>query len=225
MPTPRLQPLPAQADPELPSGRFTRRVTLEDAVGLGRGPRHEQTALLTRAFESQHEVLEHYYGAWAAVAVALVREGSRERIEFACAPDVELEQNVEELLFRAHSLYQQARLTLDAGRDRTVVVHMAYGVIAGVFKELDRAAAGQETDLTHVSYLEHACSRAERYFNRAAQRRAQLRYLAGVFGGLGVIALVGALLAVGLSTLPAIDGESPMFLASLIGGGAGALLS
>jgi hypothetical protein len=214
-----LQPVPTASE------RFVRAVTLDDALGVSQGPRHEQTALLTRAFEAQHEVLEHYYGSWVAVAVALVREDGRERIELAVAPDVELEQNVEELLFRAYSFYRQVDLTLTTGRDRALLVHMAYGVIAGIFKELDRAAALKTTECTRMAYLEEACGRAERYFSRAAQRRAQLRYLAGVTGGLAVIAAIGALLGLGLTTLPDVHDEAPLFIASLIAGGAGALLS
>ena len=68
-------------------------------------------------------MLERYYGSWVAVAVALVRDTTdarREKIEFACAPDVELEQDVEELLFRAYSLYRQVHLTFVSGRDRAL---------------------------------------------------------------------------------------------------------
>src|SRR6187397_3118676 len=97
--TSRLQSLPSlPAVPDSAPGRFTRRVTLEDALGVGKGPRNEQTALLTRAFETQHEVIERYYGSWVAVAVALVKEDGREKLEFACAPEVKMEQGVEELL-------------------------------------------------------------------------------------------------------------------------------
>jgi hypothetical protein len=46
-----------------------------------------------------------------------------------------------------------------------------------------------------------------------------------VTGGLGVIGIVGFLLALGLATLPDVHERSAMFLASLIAGGAGALLS
>jgi len=222
----RLQSLPSHpaVDDSAP-GRFTRQVTLEDALGVGKGPRNEQTALLTRAFETQHDVIERYYGSWVAVAVALVKEDGRERLEFACAPEVKMEQGVEELLFRAYSLYRQVQLTFETGRDRSLLIHMTYGVIAGIFKELDRAAALKQVECSRIAYLETACVRAERYFSRASQRRAQLRYLAGVTGGLGVIAVVGVLLALGLETLPEIHGESPMFLASLIAGGVGAVLS
>src|SRR6188472_3380303 len=103
---------PVSAPPRSEGGRFTRRVTLEDAIGVGHGPRHEQTALLTRAFETQHDVLEHYYGSWVAVAVALVREDGLEKIELAVAPDVGIDQKVEELLFGAYSLYRQVHLTM-----------------------------------------------------------------------------------------------------------------
>jgi len=218
---------------EVPGGRrFRRRVSLEDAIGVGSGPRAEPTALLVRAFETQHEVLEAYYGSWIAVAVALVRDPAdsrRERLEFVCGPDVHLEQGVEELLFKAYTLYRQVDLTFEAGRDRALCLQMVYGVIAGLFKELDRAAAthagDRPVDRARVGYLESACGRAEGYFRRAAQRRAQVRYLTGVTGGLSAIAAVGFLLALGLAQLPELQDQSGMYLASLIAGGMGALLS
>ena len=42
---------------------------------------------------------------------------------------------------------------------------MTYGVISGIFKELDRAAALKQTECSRIAYLETACSRAERYFS------------------------------------------------------------
>jgi hypothetical protein len=150
-------------------------------------------------------------------------------LELSVAPDVQLEQDVEELLFRAYSLYRQVDLTFEAGRDRALCLRMLYGVIAGLFKELDRNAAthaeGAPGESARVEYLEAALGRAEGYFRRAAQRRAQSRYLAGVIGGLTVIAGVGFLLALGLSMLPDLQDQSGMYLASLIAGGMGALLS
>ena len=212
-----------------PERRFRRPVTLEDAIGVGSGPQTERTALLVRAFETQNDVLERYYGSWIAVAVALVSERGRERLELSVAPDVRLEQDVEELLFRAYSLYRQVDLTFESGRDRALCLRMLYGVIAGMFKELDRNAAshaeGAPVESTRVEYLVAALNRAEGYFRRAAQRRAQSRYLAGVIGGLTVIAGVGFLLALGLSMLPDLQDQSGMYLASLIAGGMGALLS
>jgi hypothetical protein len=212
-----------------PKGRFRRALSLEDAFGVGSGPQAERAALLVQAFESEHMVLERYYGSWIAVAVALVREDGRERLEIACAPDVHLEQSVEELLFRAYALYRQVDLTFEAGRDRALCLRMLYGVISGLFKELDRNAAthaeGQPVECARVEYLDAALDRADGYFRRAAQRRAQLRYLVGVIGGLTVIAGVGFLLAIGLAMLPDLQDQSGMYLASLIAGGVGALLS
>ena len=200
-------------------------MTLAEAIGLGNGPRAEKTALLVRAFETQHDVLESYYGSWIAAAVALVDDRGRERLELACAPDVRLEQDVEELLFKAYSLYRQVDLTFAYGRDRALCLRMVYGVISGLLKELDRAEAMDHADAARIHYLQLACERAEAYFARAAQRRAQLRYLGGVIGGLGSIAAVGFLLSLGLAELPDIQGQSKMYLASLIAGGMGALLS
>jgi len=225
--TPRMQFEATLTDPQ--QGRFAR-VTLEDAIGVSRGPRAEQTALRVRAFENQHDVLERYFGTHVAVGVALLRDPlrpERDVIRFAAAPDVQLEQSVEELLFRAATLYSQVHLTFEDGRDRALCLHMVYGVIAGLFKELDRAAAapGEHVHLecTGYTYLEKACTRAEMYFRRAAQRRAQARYLAGMLGGLAAIILTAPLFALGLEQLPAMD--SATFIACLIGGGAGALLS
>jgi len=90
-------------------------------------------------------------------------------------------------------------------------------VIAGIFKELDRAAATDEATFAGIDYLETACGRAETYFRRAAQRRAQLRYLAGMLAGLG--AITAAAFAASL------DGPSALLLESTIAGGVGALLS
>ena len=225
-----MQPLfEATLTESTPERRFRRTVSLEDAIGVGSGPQTERTALLVRAFETQNDVLERYYGSWIAVAVALVSERGRERLELSVAPDVRLEQDVEELLFRAYSLYRQVDLTFESGRDRALCLRMLYGVISGMFKELDRNAAthaeGAPVESTRVEYLVAALNRAEGYFRRAAQRRAQSRYLAGVIGGLTVIAGVGFLLALGLSMLPDLQDQSGMYLASLIAGGMGALLS
>src|SRR3954453_18926011 len=212
-----------------PQRRFPRPVTLEDAIGVGSGPQTERTAILVRAFETQNDVLERYYGSWIAVAVALVDDRGRERLEISAAPDVHLEQNVEELLFLAISLYRQVDLTFEAGRHRPLCLRMLYGVISGLFKELDRNAAtraeGAAVECARIEYLAAALDRADGYFRRAAQRRAQLRYLGGVIGGLTVIAGVGFLLSIGLSLLPALQDQSGMSLASLIAGGMGALLS
>ncbi len=206
--------------------RFRRTVSLEDAIGVGSGPQTERTAMLVRAFETQNDVLERYYGSWLAVAVALVNDRGRERLEISAAPDVHLEQDVEELLFRAISLYRQVDLTFEAGRDRALCLRMLYGVISGLFKELDRNAANHvEGEVTRIEYLTAALDRADGYFRRAAQRRAQMRYLGGVIGGLTVIAGVGALLSLGLSMLPDLRDEAGMYLTSLIAGGMGALLS
>src|SRR4051812_872558 len=198
-------PFEATLTPEPQQGRF-QRVTLDDAIGVSRGPRAQKTALSVRAFETQHDVRERYYGTHVAVGVALLGDplnAEREVIRFAVAPDVELEQSVEELLFRATSLYAQVHLTFEDGRDRALCLHMVYGIVAGLFKELDRAAALNgdhvHVECTGYAYLEKACTRAELYFKRAAQRRAQLRYLAGMVGGLAAIVLIALLLGLGLA--------------------------
>src|SRR4051794_14599404 len=199
--------------PELPS----RAVSLEEAIGLA--TRDERTALLRRAFETHPEAREHYSGSPLAAAAALVKAPAspgRERLDVVCGPEVKLEQEIEELLFRAAALKGQVHLTFATGRDRAICLQMVYAVIAGIFKELDRAAA-TGTDATGLAYLEKACERADVYFRRAAQRRAQLRYLAGMLGGLMALAAIAFIPSLELTL------ESP--LTSLIAGGLGALLS
>lgn len=178
--------------------------------------------------ESRAKVLERYDGQAVDVAVALVRDPGRpdrELLEVSCPPRVRLAQDVEELLFRALALNRQVHLTFETGRDRALCLTMIYGVVAGLFVEVDRAAVRGDVDCARITYLETACDRAEAYFKRASQRRAQLRYLGGMIGGLSVIAVIGALLALGLAMMPSISDQAPLFVATLTAGGVGAVMS
>ncbi len=120
-------------------------------------------------------LLESCCGSRLAVAIALYehQEERRVRLEFVCGPEVELAQEVEELLFRAYPLSRQIHLTFETGRDRALCLQMTCGVIAGVFKELDRSAVTGRESCTRMKYLENACKRTEAYFTRASQRRAR----------------------------------------------------
>ena len=136
-------------------------------------------------------MIERYEGTCIDVSILLYRneEERRDRLTFTAGPRVRMKQHVEELLFRAYSLSRQVHLTFESGRDRALCLQMVYGVIAGIFKELDRAAAtrdaGEErpSSARSSSTSSRPCERAEGYFRRAAQRRAQLRYLAGMTAG------------------------------------------
>ena len=180
-------------------------------------------ALEPRFARRESNVIERYEGTCIDVSILLYRseEERRDRLTFTAGPRVRMKQDVEELLFRAYSLSRQVHLTFESGRDRSLCLQMVYGVIAGIFKELDRAEAMRVAG----KYLEQACARAESYFRRAAQRRAQMRYLGGMTSGLTIIAGMGALLSIGLASLPDLQQQAPMFLASLIAGGMGAVLS
>ncbi|HEX6021593.1 MAG TPA: hypothetical protein VFZ00_06320 [Solirubrobacter sp.] len=178
--------------------------------------------------QPRREVLERYEGKAVDVAVALVRDPAnpdRAKLEVHCPPDVRLAQDVEELLFRALALTRQVQLTLGTGQDRALCLNMIYGVIAGLFVEVDRAAVRGDVDCARITYLETACDRAERYFQRASQRRAQLRYLGGMLGGLSVIAVMGVLLSLGLAMMPDISDQAPLFVATFVAGGTGAIMS
>ena len=177
-------------------------------------------------------VIERYDGTCIPVSITLYRDDDekRDRLEFAAAPSVRMPQDVEELLFRAYTLSRQVHLSFASGRDRSLCLQMVYGVIAGIFRELDReaamrAAGFEDEPCARVKYLEAALGRAEAYFRRASQRQAQLRYLGGMGGGLLVIALFGLALSLGIGTVRSLDGQAPMFLVTLIAGGMGAVLS
>jgi hypothetical protein len=209
------------------------RLTLSRLVETARRPLDVRPEAKAR-YEAQHDVVDCYYGGWIEVAVALIRDPhgvARDRIEVACAPDVNLDQDAEELLLRTCALYHQVDLTFEAGRDRALGVQMLYGVVAGLFKDLDRTAATRDDrcdaaiDCREIAYLEEAYACAEGYVHRAAQRRAQMRYLAGMVAGFVIVAVVGIGLSIGLGRLPNMRAESAIFLASLIAGAAGALLS
>ena len=143
----RTQHLELDAEPS--PGRFARRVRSRTRSGVGTGPRARADGPARAGVRDPARGARALLRQLVAVAVALVRDPAnprRERLEFACAPDVHLEQGVEELLFHAYTLYRQVDLTFEAGRDRALCLQMVYGVIAGLFKELDRAAATQRGD-------------------------------------------------------------------------------
>ena len=154
----------------------------------------------------------------------------RERLEFACAPDVQLDQHVEELLFRAYSLYRQVDLTFEAGRDRALCLQMVYGVIAGPVQgarpRRGDAHGRRGRRVPHASSTSRPPAAGPRATSGAPPSGARSCAIwAGVTGGLTVIAAVGFLLSIGLAQLPDLQDQSGMYLASLIAGGIGALLS
>ncbi|MBE2320609.1 hypothetical protein DVA67_031910 [Solirubrobacter sp. CPCC 204708] len=179
-----------------------------------------------------HTPIERYEGTCIAVSIELYRNESekRDRLEFSVAPDVRMPQDIEELLFRAYTLSRQVHLTFTSGRDRSLCLQMVYGVISGIFRELDREAAMRKAGHDNVKcsqmkYLETACKRAEAYFARASQRRAQLRYLGGLGVGLLLTSAAGTGMTLGLEAVPE-TGDSPwMLFAMLLAGGLGAVLS
>jgi hypothetical protein len=180
----------------------------------------------------QHSVIERYEGTTIDVSIVLYRDEreQRDRLQFTAAPHVRMAQDVEELLFRAQTLSRQIHVTFTSGRDRTLCLQMVYGVIAGIFRELDREAtlraAGDKGDkCVRMKYLETACERAEDYFARASQRRAQLRYLAGLATGMVAITGGGLLFSLAFASMPALGAGADLFVPMLIAGGMGAVLS
>jgi hypothetical protein len=113
-------------------------------------------------------------------------------------------------------------------KPRKICMRLIFGVITSLLGTLDsRHASGGDdrpfgADPTEVDCLERELARAERYYERAAQRTAQLEYFVGMFAfGLPLLlALTG--LAAWVADTPLL--EEPLFV-SLIAGGAGAIVS
>jgi hypothetical protein len=213
--------LPRDAEP---------RVFLAQVVGSGQDGVDQE---LAARFERQHEVEEVYYGRNLGVAAALTVSSddpdTGQRIHIACGPDVRLDDSIQTLLFDVAALYRQADLTLK-GRTRRIFLSMLFGVVAELFKVLDRAAAvrtspDERLGCTRIQYLRRGCERARGYFERSTQRHAQVWYFLGMLGGLAAVAVLAFLLPLGLERLPNLESSSGQFLVSLGTGSCGAVVS
>lgn len=194
----------------------------------------ERYPKLLEKFEERHgDLSQAYYGRHLEFAAGLTTpkdEGQGDTIHLECGADVRLDRGAEELLFKCCALSRHAYLTLSS-RDRKICMEMIFGVISGLLKSLDRAAGSKgaseagETSCREIRYLEQEHKRAHDYYERSAQRQAQMHYFLGMLGGLAVIVGLAAVMLLALSPTSNIDESTGFFLVSLVAGSAGAMVS
>jgi hypothetical protein len=131
------------------------------------------------------------------------------------------------ILFACLDLHYRA-LEFLTPKPRKICMRLAFGVITSLLGTLDsRRAPGFDpaaaaSDPAEIECLERELARAERYYARSSQRTAQLEYFIGMLLlGLPLLVLAVAVIALVTNTDPL---ASPL-LASLLAGGAGAIVS
>jgi hypothetical protein len=130
-----------------------------------------------------------------------------------------------ELLFRCMDLHYRALQYLTP-KPRKICMRMIFGIVVALLGTLDvPPGPGRSrpfsSNLTAVEALEAELEQARRYYDRSAQRQAQVEYFLGMVAGL-------ALLLAGLITLGVIAGAPLLhepLLAAPLAGGAGAVVS
>lgn len=166
------------------------------------------------------------------------RRARRERRELrrtaSGAPAIHLEPTLgqpvdwkaKELIFRCMDLHHRALQYLTP-RPRKICMRMIFGIIVALLGAIDEPPGHRRTrpfsaDLHAVESLEAELEQARRYYDRSAQRQAQVEYFKGMVGGLALllVALVALGLVVGAPSLL----KEPL-LAAPLAGGAGAIVS
>jgi hypothetical protein len=130
-----------------------------------------------------------------------------------------------EMLFRCMDLHYRALQYLSP-KPRKICMRMIFGIVVALLGTLDVPPGDGRrrpfsSNLTAVESLEAELEQARRYYDRSAQRQAQVEYFAGMVGGLVLLlaALVGLGLIAGARLL-----HEPL-LAAPLAGGAGAVVS
>ena len=158
-------------------------------------------------------MLERYYGSAVDVAVALVRDTTDSRprrLEVVCAPDVHLEQEVEELLFRAYwPLPPGSPHVRERPRPGAVPAHDLRRHRRSVRRARSRRRPAREdapVECARVDYLRDRMRPCQRPTSsaRPSGARSSATWPAWA-AGLTVMAAVGVLLSLGLATLPDIS--------------------
>jgi hypothetical protein len=130
-----------------------------------------------------------------------------------------------ELLFRCMDLHYRALQYLTP-KPRKICMRMIFGIVVALLGTLDvPPGVGRQrpfsSNLTAVESLEAELEQARRYYDRSAQRQAQVEYFTGMVAGL--VLLVAALVALGLIAGARLLHEP--LLAAPLAGGAGAVVS
>ena len=130
-----------------------------------------------------------------------------------------------ELLFRCMDLHYRALQYLNP-KPRKICMRMIFGIVVALLGTLDvPPSQGRQrpfsTNLTAVESLEAELEQSRRYYDRSAQRQAQVEYFKGMIGGL--VFLLAGLIVLGLIAGAPLLHEP--LLATPLAGGAGAIVS
>jgi hypothetical protein len=130
-----------------------------------------------------------------------------------------------EMLFRCMDLHYRALQYLTP-KPRKICMRMIFGIVVALLGTLDVPPGdGRRRPFSSnriaVESLEAELEQARRYYDRSAQRQAQVEYFAGMVAGL--VVLVGALVVMGLIAGARLLHEP--LLAAPLAGGAGAVVS
>jgi hypothetical protein len=136
-------------------------------------------------------------------------------IEWADGDPVDAKARV--ILFRCLDLHYRA-IEFLTPKPRKICMRMVMGVVSSLLATLDeRQTSGPRAALNgpEVHCLEHVLEQARGYYERSAQRQAQIEYFIGMAGGLAL--LCGGLWALDLLT-PAAIGTEPLLYTALAAG-------
>jgi hypothetical protein len=142
-------------------------------------------------------------------------------IEFAYGDPVDPKARA--ILFRCLDLHYRA-IEFLTPKPRKLCMRMIMGVVSSLLGTLDqRSADGKPACLEtlEIESLEAVIEQTHGYYDRSAQRQAQIEYFIGMAAGLAL--LVGGLLALGMTTHASFASEA--LLATPLAGGLGAFVS
>jgi hypothetical protein len=136
-------------------------------------------------------------------------------IEWADGDPVDAKARV--ILFRCLDLHYRVIEFLNP-KPRKICMRMIMGVVSSLLATLDDRRAGVQRavlDKHEVECLEHVLEQARGYYDRSAQRQAQIEYFIGMAAGLAL--LLGGVLALGLLTNAGV-GTEPLIYTPLAAG-------
>lgn len=198
--------------------------------------------LLIGAFEASHgQIVRSFFCDNLVGGIVLTNQG---RLVCNCAPCPSDCAPLVDLLHKCDDLSTEVHYVFDDSKDASAVLNMLFSVMHQILNELDSAAlasnmknsggeviavSNDEKQVTvrvlNIDVLTEDYTRALRYFERAAQRAAQLTYLRGMMLGIGAVFL----LSIGLSgafSLWDVQGlQKQPFVASIVAGSLGATVS
>ena len=176
---------------------------------------------LLKRFEKDHGGIEALFCATIPVAAAVITH----------AGDIYTVLNVSASQARFSALandmdqltYEVRRLT--AGSDRQTCSEMIYGWYGNLMEALDVQRLTPAAGRAVIAHFVREKARIESYYRRAAERNAHFQYFIGMAGGIIGLAFFVVLSTLALAGLTALGLDVGLLLASVIAGGAGAVVS